>query len=122
MQTKHYELDQYYRFSPFARNWLATAGVMNLAEQKQCYWLLDIIASYAQQLNKMSTDYMLVIEVRLTGNDGAIFTIEHEVNGKKERLITQEIEHTTLTQPITIWSLAQGDSNAKAVLLLPSEY
>ncbi len=37
---------QYHRYSPLFRNFLLTDGTKCLCETLECYWLIDIIASY----------------------------------------------------------------------------
>ena len=119
---------QYYKFSPFAGRWLATSGVMALAESKQCYWLLDVIASYVHKLPSIrALDYMLVIDCKLnkTGS-GCKFTISHEVNGEQIVVIKQAIGFTTLESDIKLWAINETngfyDAKCQTVLLLPEEY
>lgn len=34
-----YEADTYDRFSPFAKHWIATSGIMNHCETNRCFWV-----------------------------------------------------------------------------------
>lgn len=120
---------QYTRFSPFAPKWVATSGVMNQAESKGAYWVLDVIASYVRDLNRMNNlDYILTLEVKLnkTGN-GCLFTISHEVDGESVVVIRQHIPFTDLDKNIKLWAINESGTNKydgkhNTIVLLPSEY
>ena len=112
-----YEDGKYYRFNAFARNYIATAGVMNLAEEKQCYWFLDCIASYAKTESVLKGDYLRVVEIIKNNNDaGCVFKITDEISGE---LVIQEIPYTDLKENLKVWCIEEAD---RVIVLLPSEY
>ena len=114
---KIYDPDQYYRYGFFTEGWVCTAGVMNLAEEKSCYWLLDMVASYSASPMLKAADYLKIIKLELkAGKTGAVFTIEDEINGV---LIKQEIEFTDLQESLKFWAITEG---SRTVVLLPEEY
>lgn len=127
-----YEADMYYRFSPFAKNWIATSGVMNFCEQNRCYWVLDTVASYVPTLAKRkNVDYFLIVTVEVNSEDKtALFTIKQEIRDAltegEEVLIRQAIEYTDLTESLKFWAINEsyGDYDPKnqTVVLLPDEY
>lgn len=139
-----YESERYYKFSPFARNWVATSGIMNYCETNQCHWVLDIIGSYIPAIAKKSkvdrVDYLLTIKVirnklapsklnPYTREGGAMFAITqqdmHDDN-KVKILILQKIEFTDLEEDLKFWAINSStdnfDSNQQTVLMLPEEY
>jgi len=118
-----YESGRYYAFSPFARNWVATPGVMQLCNDLKCYWFLDTLASYVMSLGKIKgLGYLLVVALTPSGYHGEMgFTIKDN----DAVIITQRIQ-TTLETPIKLWAIcsSSGDytSEKRTVLLLPEEY
>ena len=87
-----YEDGNYYKFNAFAPQYVATSGVMNLAEEKQCYWFLDCIASYAKTESIVKGDYLRVVElIKNKNDDGCLFTITDEISGE---LVAQKIPYT----------------------------
>jgi len=127
-----YEADMYYRFSPFAKNWIATSGVMNFCERHRCFWVLDAVASYIPTLAKRKgVDYFLIVTVEVNLEDkSALFTIKQEIRDAlaegEEILIRQAIDHTDLTESLKFWAINEspGDYDPKnqTVVLLPDEY
>jgi hypothetical protein len=112
-----YEDGNYYRFNAFAPNYMATAGVMNLAEEKQCYWFLGCIASYATTKSIVEGDYLRVVEVIKNKNDaGCVFKISDEINGD---LVVQKIPYTDLKENLKVWCIEEDD---RVIVLLPEEY
>lgn len=124
-----YELETYHRISPFAPNWIATSGVMNHCQQHQCFWVLDVLASYAPTLAwRKGADYFLIVTVDVNPDHAAVFTIKQEGrNGEHYRvLIRQEIEYTDLSDSLTFWAINESagdyDPACRTVVLLPEEY
>jgi hypothetical protein len=112
-----YEDGVRYRFNPFARNYVATAGLMNWIEEHQAHWLMDIIASYKVDLMEKKADYLKICEMVVdVEKSSGVFTISDEINGE---LVRQVIEYTDLTENIKIWAIDEGDL---VVCLLPEEY
>ena len=112
-----YEDGVRYRINPFARNYVATAGVMIWIEDHKAYWLLDVIASYRNDLIKKKADYLKICEMKVdVANTCGVFTITDEINGE---LIRQVIPYTDLTESIKIWAIDEDDL---VVCILPEEY
>lgn len=111
-----YDHDTIYKFNRFAASWFATAGVMNTAEEKGCFWLLDVIASYANTAAVKNADYFKIAKATLNGQGGCVFTLEDEISGV---LITQEIPYTDLDVDLKLWAITEDD---RTLLLLPEEY
>ncbi len=126
-----YQQDVYYRFSPFAKNWIVTGGIMAYCERHQCFWVLDTLASYVPTLAKQNgADYFLIVTVEINPDQTAIFTIkqeDHAKDGEQYRvLIHQEISFTDLKDNLKLWAINEspGDyaPSAQTVVLLPEEY
>lgn len=124
-----YEADTYYRFSPFARKWVATSGVMNLCERNACYWVLDVIASYVPTLAKRKgVDYFLIVQVEVNPDQSCRFTIQQEdtENGGYITLVTQDMDYTDLKESLKVWAINESsgiyDPTCQTVVLLPEEY
>lgn len=130
--TTIYEDEKYYRFNPFAKNWVATSGIMNHCEKSQCFWVLDAIASYVPTLAKCKgVDYFLIVSVEVNQNKTALFTIKQEQHDEREGchykvIIQQEIEYTDLKENLTFWAINESsgvyDPACQTVVLLPEEY
>jgi hypothetical protein len=111
----NFDLDTYYRFNNFARNYVATGNLMNFCETNSCMWILDCVISYAPQLQ--DKDYLQIVTVtRVPNSLKAVFKIEDEINGL---LVEQHISYTDLEEDVKFWIVQQGD---QWVCLLPSEY
>ena len=108
-----YEADLYYRFSPFARNWIATSGIMTLCERYQCFWVLDTLASYVPTLaTRKGVDYFLIVTVDVQADQTALFTIKQEIRDGlsegEEILIRQVIEYTDLKEHLKFWAINES--------------
>jgi len=128
--TLAYEPENHYRFNLLAKNWVATAGVMNFCHDNKCMWVLDVITSYLPNLFALArvknVDYMLIIEVKVSKNDKAIFTISQQPDEELQILFKQNISYTTLTKNLKFWAINETTDNYNpadpTVLLLPEEY
>lgn len=127
-----YEADTYYRFSPFAKNWIATSGIMNHCETNRCFWVLDTLASYVPTLAKtQGVDYFLIVQVEVSPDKTAVFTIqqeEHDQEGNThyKTLIRQDLDYTDLKETWKFWAINETsgayDPACQTVVLLPEEY
>jgi len=121
---KIYDSESYYKFSPFAYNWVATAGVMQACEDQGCHWLLDTLASYVMGLAKVKNlDYFLVVELSPTEFHGQMdFTIRDD---KGIIIVTQRIQ-TELGKYQKFWAICESPGYytpaRRTVVLLPDEY
>ena len=89
---------------------IVTDGIQALGEMYQCYWLIDIIASYQHTLKNQPFQ---VWKWEKTGKDKGIVTCE---DGNKNVLKKQKINYTDIeADTCEIWV----EDN---VVLLPSEH
>ena len=89
---------------------LITDGVQAMGEMYQCYWLIDIVASYQPSLRR---EGFQVWKFEKTAEGKGVVTCE---NGNGKVLKTQKIGYTDMEADIaTIW-VEEG------VALLPSEH
>ena len=101
------------------RRYLASDGVAYVFKQCQCYWLRDMISSYAQMF--LLTDFVVWF-VRADGV-GVIVTAE-DGNGnvlRRQKVTYSDLgQYYDLSKPLRIYQQATGDG--RATLILPSEY
>ena len=90
-----------------------TDGINYLAESCECYWLLDIVASY-QSDTKMKKQPFQVYKMKVNPSDSsAIIKIS---DGDNHILATQEIGYTDFPlSEIELWCIEK-------ILILPMEY
>lgn len=89
-----------------------TDGVKYLADECQCYWLLDIVASYQFDINVKNEDFQ-VFKLKVNEDHSALVEIS---DGNHNILMTQEIEYTDFPlQEIELWCIDK-------ICILPSEY
>ena len=109
-RSSSYGTDNYTKISPFAPNLLATDGTIHMAEELQCYWLLDIVASYMTHIqilsNKIKNEFFVVRPSKLEGNK-ALFTID-EGNDDDIFNITQKIPYTGLKMNVRMYLQTDG--------------
>jgi hypothetical protein len=116
--------EQWHRHGMF-RQMLLTDGVKWLADNAECYWLIDAIGSHIFTTEKLSPRKEPFQVWTLAVNDGKA-TLRATDGGKHGaqalELVRQEIEYTDFPLPtIEIWAVWDGGFTA-FVLLLPSEY
>ena len=101
---------QYYKYM---LGLLLTDGVKWLADEAQCHWLLDVIAS-TQLIRKVRCEELQVHKLRVDlEKHKAVFCVE---DGNDNKLYTQVISYTDFPLPeIALW-IAGG------VIMLPGEY
>lgn len=113
--------ENYHRLGMY-RWLLATDGVAYLAKNAECFWLLDIIASYQPKIsksNKQGLKHMQFWTLRKTGATSAVVECREE-SGMKP-FVRQEIPYTDFPlDEVKIW--VQGEIGREMVMLLPSEY
>lgn len=112
------------RFSPMLfPKCVATEGVVWLAENAECYWLLDAIASHLNNVPATTRQDMLIWRLVVTPGENRAAVLFRD-DGDGEWLTIQEFELTTFPlDEITIWTMGSGDEAGEHVtLLLPSEY
>ena len=103
---------QYTRYQP---NLLLTDGIVYLAENAQCFWLLDLFSSYLSSIDG-DQEWFAVLKLSRKG-DGALAVIE---DGNNKVFARQEIELTDF--PLGSITLYACWSEEHWVVMLPSEY
>ena len=92
---------------------ILTDGTKYLADQAQCFWLMDAIASH---LPKYFHDYFAVAELKVKGNS-AILTLD---DGNGNVFARQSIEYTDF--PLNEIKLYCSFDGEYWVIMLTSEY
>jgi len=101
----------YYRLMP---NHLITDGAKFLADNAECYWLLDVISSYFPILS--ASDGFVLTELTVKESK-AVVRLE---DGNGNVLVSQNIAWTDFPLPeVQLYSCFDG---AVWVTMLPSEY
>jgi hypothetical protein len=89
-----------------------TDGVKFLAEECQCYWLIDLVASY-QSDSKVKLEEFQVYKLTVNVDHSAVVEI---TDGNYNIIQTQDLEFTDFPLPeVTLWF-------TNNVLYLPSEH
>ncbi len=103
--------ERYYRIS---RKHVLTDGTKYLAEQAECFWMMDAIASHLMELG--TTDWFVVVKTSVK-NSKAIMIYE---DGNGNEHARQEIPFTDFPlAEITLYACWDGEH---WVIMLPSEY
>lgn len=103
--------ERYYRIS---RRHLLTDGTKYLADQAQCYWMMDAIASHLAEIG--TADWFVVIKTSVKGAKALM--VYEDGNGHEHA--RQEIPYTDFPlAEITLYACWDG---AHWVIMLPSEY
>jgi len=96
---------------------VATEGVIFLAENADCFWLLDLIASHQIDPKVKREEFQVW---KLTGTPGDKATVVCE-DGNDNEIARQELEFSTFPlSEITIWVSVNGQDSR--TLMLPGEY
>ena len=111
------ELNQFYGSANLYKHWLGlkyTDGIQYLAQEANCYWLLDAIASH-QTKNLLSNPKLREFQIwhlQVKENSG-LLVCEWDTN---QEVLRQEIEYTDFPlSHIKIYLVER-------VLMLPNEY
>ena len=103
--------ERYFRIS---RRHLLTDGTKYLADQAQCYWMMDAIASHLSEIG--TADWFVVIKT--TVNDAKVLMVYEDGNGHEHA--RQEIPYTDFPfAEIMLYACWDGEH---WVIMLPSEY
>ena len=108
------ELAHFTGTEQYFRHWLKfnfTDGVKYLADEANCYWLLDAIGSYQYKLKKVPFQVWIL---KVNPDNSAVLEMKEDTD--QPILVKQEIPYTDF--PLTEIKLYYIDG----VLLLPSEY
>ena len=114
-----YGTERYHRLT-LGNAILATDGVAWLAQNAECFWLVDEIA-WGQLDRKVNREEFQVWNLKVQDRS-AVLTCE---NGNGRTVFTKEITYTDFPlNEITLWVEIGGDpdGNITRVILLPSEH
>ena len=98
-------------YDHYSKNLKFTDGIKYLAEQLNCYWLIDLIASYQNEL--INIPFQLW-SIKLRSDGGAIIECREDSNLRP--IITQFVEHTDFLIKYFEFYVVNN------ILLLRSEY
>lgn len=111
-ELKHFTGSGEFYSSPLFSRFNFTEGVQYLAEQGECYWLLDYIFSN-QILPKLKGEQFQVWKIQVSDDDKATFTVE---DGSDNILTQLRIGFTDFPfNDFSLWMVHR-------TLMLPSEY
>jgi len=103
--------EKYYQLS---RRHLLTDGTKYLAEEAECFWMMDAIASHLCEIG--TEDWFVVVRVQVT--EGRAVMIYEDGNDREHA--RQEIPYTDFPlNSITLYACWDGEH---WVIMLPSEY
>jgi hypothetical protein len=102
---------KYYRIS---RRHLLTDGTKYLAEEAECFWMMDAIASHLCEIG--TEDWFVLIRVQVT--EGRAVMIYEDGNDREHA--RQEIPYTDF--PLNSITLYACWDQENWVIMLPSEY
>ena len=103
--------ERYYRIS---KRHLLTDGTKYLAENAECFWMMDAIASHLMEIG--TADWFVV--VKTTVNDARALMVYED--GNDHELARQEIPYTDF--PLDAITLYACWDTQHWVIMLPSEY
>ena len=103
--------DRYYRIS---RRHLLTDGTKYLAEQAECFWMMDAISSHLMEIG--TADWFVIVKISVK-NAKALMVYE---DGNGHEHARQEIPYTDL--PLTEIEIYACWDGEHWVIMLPSEY
>jgi hypothetical protein len=110
--------ETYHRFSILYANVVCTDGAIWLAEKAECYWLMELIASYQKKcLKDESLSHIQFWTLKVNPDKSATIICERDTD---DVFLTQEIPYTDF--PISEQKLYVGREGSLSVILLPSEY
>lgn len=106
--------ERYYRWSVIFQKCLLTDGTKYLADEAQCYWLMDVVASH---LRKYGDTFGVARLVRNAQGEGVTFFLE---DGNDHVIAKQEIEYSDFPLPSIVLYVTWDTQNW--TIMLPSEY
>jgi hypothetical protein len=114
---QYYGTDHYYKTNMFVKNVVHTDGIAALAEEAQCYWLLDVLATEFYDALKAEKPDSYYINLDCKQNKVLITMVDF-----RDRLIySKQINYTDLPSgKLTIKAGWEG-KGGMMILCLPSE-
>ena len=111
-QLSHFTgTERYYRIS---RRHLLTDGTKYMAEEAECFWMMDAVASHLSELG--TADWFVLIRIILKGTQATM--VYEDGNGHEHA--RQEIPFTDF--PLSEQTLYACWDGEHWVIMLPSEY
>lgn len=101
--------DGYYR--SMSKALVFTTGIKAMAEELECFWVIDVVASYSGKYQDFMGAYFIL------NGGGCDFYL---TDGNDNVIVHQKIPFTDLTQNLNLF-VSRADSD-RYVLMLPSEY
>lgn len=108
--------EHYHKWSLLFRNIVLTDGVKWLADNAECYWLMDLIASY-QSFPTVRRNPFQVWKIKVNTSAQAMIVCE---DGNNNELAHQFIEFTDM--PLAEVDLWVEEGDGYRVILLPNEH
>ena len=111
-QLSHFTgTERYYRIS---RRHLLTDGTKYLAEEAECFWMMDAVASHLSEIG--TADWFVLVRVTVQGSQATM--VYEDGNGHEHA--RQDIPFTDFPLPEqTLYACWDGEH---WVIMLPSEY
>ena len=107
------------RVSPLYPDFVATEGVVFLAENAGAFWLLDVIASHLPAVKAAGEMFAVVLLERDVEGSGAVFRLVDDVPAEVV-YVEQVIEYTDFPLPsIKLYLATDGEY---WTVMLPGEY
>ena len=110
--------ETFLRYSPLFPNVVITEGVIWLAENAQCYWLLDVIASHLPAVQRAGETFAVVMIERTSGS-GATVAIVDDIPANTI-YADQLIEYTDF--PLAVLKMYVGYDSENWTVMLIDEY
>lgn len=110
--AQFYGSENFYRYGP---RLILTDGIKFLADNAECYWLIDIVASILPKMIKLREDF-LSCHLEIKDNRGFFFA--DDGNGKV--LYRQDIEFSDF--PLEKFEFFVSSNGEYYTMLLKSEY
>ena len=106
--------EAYHRWSPLFPKTVLTDGVKWLAENAECFWLMDVIGS-VQQMPKIKAEAFLTATYNKKAGKVVIS------DGDRDTLYGQEVSSPTFPLEEIMLFVCEGEEGIR-VIMLPSEY
>jgi len=99
--------DHYY-YMNLMKNFVVTDGVKFMTSKLECFWLMDIVASYVAKIDKLDLDFCVVYVRVNKEDDTAVFSVD---DGNGKTVISQKIPFTDISENVRCY-LAAGKLNS----------
>jgi hypothetical protein len=126
-EIKNFIAQCYGTDKPYIRHWAGsmvfTDSIKWIREAADCFWLIDVIASYQKKLARAKEEFQ-VWKLTVDSEKQAVVTCE---DGNGNELVKQEIGYTDFPlDELTLWCEIGGYGSAEnwtscMVLMVPSE-